>query len=141
MRSVLCLLLLIAAAPARADIFDDLAGSYGTAFREDLSCARAPHRVSFSADRRRAHFELSSEISDYQGQPRRRADYTVLGLGAEGIEMVLDGETRLTAEGRPVIWVLRKAAGIDGYCWGRTDWPRGKCQHLNLRCKDDLPLG
>jgi hypothetical protein len=141
MRSLLCLLLLIAPAPARADIFDDLSGSYGTAFREDLSCARAPHRVSFSSDRRRAHFVLSSEISDYQGQPRRRADYTVLGLDAEGIEMVLDGETRLTAEGRPVIWVLRKAAGIDGYCWGRTDWPPGRCQHLNLRCKDDLPLG
>ncbi len=141
-RCVLPLALTLAAAlPARADLFEDLAGSYGAAFRKDLSCAVAPHRLSFSADRRRAHFQLSAPTRDYQGALRSQADYTVLGWDETGIRMQLDGETRLTEGGVPVVWILRKAAGLDGYCWGRTDWPQGRCQHLMLRCAEDLPLG
>jgi hypothetical protein len=139
-----CALLLCVAgssASGEEDIFSRLTGTFGAAFRDDISCAVSPHDVTFAPDRSRAHFILSMPRLDYLGEVRTEAHYTVLAHDETGITMVLDGEQRLTDAGAPVVWIMRPAAGLDGYCWGRTDWPRGRCEHLMLRCAADMPLG
>jgi hypothetical protein len=143
MRHLLPLLLICAAVPAlgqtapAADVFDRLTGAFGTPFGGVDTCRDNPHSVRFSADRTRVAFRWGGDIRDYRGEWRAAADYSVLGHDDTGITMALDGETRLTDAGNPVVWILRPVKGLDGYCWGRTDWPLLRCIAVNVRCAED----
>lgn len=135
---LLCLALMLAAAPARADIFDDLSGRFGSTFSPN-TCARNPHRVAFDASRSRAHFVWDQPITDFRGEERLEGSYEVLGHDDSSVTMRIEGETRLTDDGAPVIWIMRRVAALDGYCWGRTDWPAGRCENVTIRCPEVAP--
>lgn len=137
-RLTLCLCLLPGPALAE-DIFVRMTGTYGALHSTALSCRENPHHLTFSADRRRALFRMEREVTDYEGKHRREAAYSVLGHDDSSITMALDGESRRTAAGAPVIWILRIVPTIDGYCWGRTDWPPLQCNHTQIRCEDPPP--
>lgn len=135
------LILLLSAAPALAeeDPFFRLSGTFGRPFTADSDCQTNPHTVRFLQGNHRARFEWPNLVEDYEGKPRVFAEYSVQGLDGNGIIMALDGESRLTEAGEPVVWIMRPVARPDGYCWGRTDWPAARCIAVTLRCKGDAP--
>ncbi len=53
--------------------------------------------------------------------------------------MRLDGEERLTPDGKTVIWVLKPLPN-DMFCWGRTDWPSTGCLIIHVRCPELPPI-
>ena len=135
---LLCLALVLAAVPSRADIFDDLSGRFGATSNPN-TCARNPHRVRFDAARSRAFFVWDHPITDFRGEERLEGSYEVLGHDADTITMRIEGGTRLTEDGAPAVWIMRRVAALDGYCWGRTDWPAGRCVNVTIRCPEAAP--
>ncbi len=133
----LCLACL--AGTARADIFDDLSGTFGSLTQSETTCRLNPHRTTFSADRATVRLAWAAPFTDYRGEARTEGRYTILGHDAVSITMRAEGETRLTEAGDPVVWIMRRTAGIDGYCWGRTDWPEARCIGVHVRCPEVAP--
>ncbi len=130
-----------ACSPAAAqDIFDQLTGTYGAPGVEGMQCSDNPHRVRFSADHTVSVFRWSNEITDYAGQPRLEGRYVVHESDETSITMEIVGEQRRSRDGQPVVWIMRRVTDPDGYCWGRTDWPRDRCENLHVRCASDLPV-
>lgn len=129
--------------PAKAGtIFDYFEGGFwGTsAYKADLRCAVNPIQIRFSPNKQRAMFSLFSPIEDHNGQTIKTANYDIITHNETEITMALEGETRLTLFGNPVVWVLRKR-DFDKYCWGRTDWYADKCFHFHTRCPQSMLLG
>lgn len=126
--------LLVAAPAAAEDIFDRFPGDYGMPSLGTPLCQDNAHRITFSADRSRAIFDWRRPFENYRGEAMQTGGYTVLGHDETSITLALDDESRLTAEGAPVVWILRHIETPEGYCWGRTDWPAGRCIALHLRC-------
>lgn len=141
MHRLLVILSMLGAGPAWAqtDLFQKLSGTYGMPFSPTLGCKINPHRVSFFDDNHRARFAWQSEIVGYDLKSALSGEYTVIGTNALGIVLELDSESRLTAAVKPVVWVLRPVVGLDGYCWGRTDWPDARCIATHIRCEDTPP--
>lgn len=136
----LAALVFCAALPARADVFDDAAGVWGLPGDAELSCQLNPHAVSFSEDRTRSTFRWEHLMTNYLDEPDQEGTYTVLDHGADFIVMALDGEQRQTAEGAPVVWIMRLREGGARYCWGRTDWPEEDCVDRYARCPAPTPI-
>jgi hypothetical protein len=129
------------ARPAAADVFAEAAGTWGLPEDSALTCAANPHEISFNADRSRAAFRWRGPMINYQGQIDQEGLYSVLGHGADFIVLALDGETRRTHDGKPVIWVFRLRDHGLRYCWGRTDWPPGDCIDAYSRCPAPPAIG
>lgn len=137
----LILLLFLLPAPLQAQtVFDRAAGTWGLTDYAPLSCATNPHEVSFSADHGRALFRWDSPIVNYEGDWDLEGAYDVLGSGPDYIVLALDGESRRTREGEPVVWIMRLIDGDSRYCWGRTDWPTEDCIDRYARCPAPPPL-
>ncbi len=138
--SLLACVVALAPLGALADIFDEIESHrFGSLASPDSTCARAPHRIRFSPDRSRATFHWAADITSYLGEQNREAGYTVLGYDDTAITMQLDGEQRRTASGEAVVWILRPITRPEGYCWGRTDWPTGRCVGAHIRCETLAP--
>ena len=138
-RALLALLIFANPALAEGDVFQSLSGTYGPLFSPTLSCKLNPHRISFYDNNQRARFDWQAEIVGYNEKRLKTAEYTVVGTSALGIILALDGESRLTDAGEPVVWILRPVQGLAGYCWGRTDWPELRCIATHIRCEDAAP--
>lgn len=134
-----CIVLALAAAPASADIFDDLSGNFGATSGPN-TCAANPHHVTFIDGRSRAHFVWDRPIIDFRNEERLEGTYEVLGHDAASVTMRIEGETRLTDAGEPVVWIMRRVDALHGYCWGRTDWPAGRCENVSIRCPAEAPI-
>ena len=133
------LLLPLVALPAHADIFDDLSGQFGKLGGPN-TCAQNPHVVTFSEDRSQAHFAWQSPIVDFRGVTRLGGSYVILSHDNQSITMRIPEETRLTEDGETVVWIMRRVAEPEGYCWGRTDWPITRCELMTVRCMPDTPI-
>ncbi len=64
--------------------------------------------------------------------------YRVHKYGPNSITMEIDGETRMTNEGIPVVWELR-FAGPDALCWRATHWSFFDCSAFLVRCPEVSP--
>jgi hypothetical protein len=137
MKLAACLLLL--ATPAAADVFDIATGRWGLADVPELSCAENPHDVSFSADRSRARFRWTGPMLNYEGDWDEEGTYTVLARGADHLVLALDGESRRSRSGAPVVWIMRLLDDGARYCWGRTDWDAADCVDRYIRCPAPEP--
>ncbi len=129
----LALVLLASAGPAAADVFDRLSGTFGRPLMAD-DCRHNPHVFRFSTDRTRAFVDWNLPIRTYRGLWETSAEYEIVGHDETGVTMRFADETRLTADGRPVVWIMRPVAMPEGYCWGRTDWPAERCDFHAVRC-------
>lgn len=130
----LLLILALLAFPARADVFDLASGLWGLPGDAELTCALNPHRVTFSPDRARASFRWDGPMINYEGEVDQEGTYSVLDHGEDYLVLALDGESRLTQDGVPVVWIMRLRPDGSGYCWGRTDWAEEVCVDLYRRC-------
>lgn len=130
-------LLLCAAGPAAAQsVFDRAAGLYGDATDPALSCAANPHELSFIDSPPHAFFTWAEPAPDAQGRMRRVDRYDLEGVTDTTLLLELEGSPERTADGRRPVWILRLT--VDGYCWGRQDWPLIRCERPQLRC--DQPV-
>jgi hypothetical protein len=139
-RALLALLLTLPCGPAGADVFDDAAGIWGLTDYQPLSCEENPHQVSFSPDHSRAFFVWQGPMINYEGEWDTEGDYDVIEAGADYLVLALDGESRRTHDGKPVVWVMRLLDGGTRYCWGRTDWPKSECIDRYARCPAPAPV-
>ena len=70
---------------------------------------------------------------DDDGKEHQVTEYDILEHEDDRIRGLIRGETRLTDDGKPVIWDL-VLMSADGYRWRRTDWPPLGRTNLIKRC-------
>jgi hypothetical protein len=103
------------------DVFAAAAGTWDWDGAERF-CEKNPHTISFSADRGLMTLVSREPWTDSSGTVHQRAEYDVLGHTAGRIRGRIRGETRMTADGQPVVWDL-VLVDANTYRWHRTDWP------------------
>ena len=99
----------------------------------DGYCRKDPHTITFSPDRSLMTFVSREPWTDSSGAVHRTAEYDVQEHTAGRIRGRIRGETRMTAQGEPVVWDL-VLVDADTYRWHRTDWPFGASTKPIHRC-------
>lgn len=127
------------AAAAEDAAFAQFGGNWGAGYSADLSCAVNPHRITFTADHQAATFTWDRPITAYDGTVASTFHYSVISSTPDRITMAIDNESRLTADGIPVVWILRLVMAGRAYCWGRTDWAPEQCVATHFRCPGETP--
>ncbi len=120
--------------PAGRDIFGLVQGTWAWT-TADSNCATDPHRITFTPDHRGMIITAAHPYRRPDGQLDSVAYYDILAYSRGWIRGAIRGETRLTADGRPVVWdlVLRSP---DRYAWHRTDWFRDAYTREIRRCAE-----
>lgn len=113
------------------DIFRSLAGKWAWNHIPD-QCSEDPHYISFSADRKTANFRVDRPfmrddrlVTEYSYEIRQHDGNT--------LTMSMHDETRRTATGVPVVWVLI-LKDPKTYTWHRTDWESARVTPDVIRC-------
>ncbi len=138
-RLVLALLPLLAPAAAPALTAEEMEGSYESVAGTDNTCAANPARLSVTRNPDHVSFDWPQPFAVFDGSVRSRVDYDLIEERPDALVLRLEGETRRTATGEVVIWLMRPDAARQGFCWGRTDWPVIRCEHAYRRCPDMAP--
>ncbi|WP_416899073.1 MAG: hypothetical protein ACMVY4_04930 [Minwuia sp.] len=89
--------------------------------------------ISFSENRSEAVFDWNRPLKSAIGKTVEQSRYIVLSREPQVLTMLLEGETRKTAEGEAVLWQLR-VLDAGTFCWRRTDWKPGACTVVRTRC-------
>jgi hypothetical protein len=113
---------------AGADVSTTVAGTWDWAGRPG-TCTDNPHTISFSADRSTMILRFAKPMSDGHIEAR----YDVHRMNRSGVRGAIEGETRRTPSGQPVVWDL-VLMSPDSYRWHRTDWSDGGYTGLVIRC-------
>jgi hypothetical protein len=117
--------------PADHSVFAVLPGPWGWEESEELGCGNNSHTLSFTENRRVMLLKYK-EASTKQGVPVKAVRYHVL-QSEPNLRMAIEGETRMTPAGEPVVWDLVMISA-DRFCWHRTDWEPGVCTTAVVRC-------
>jgi hypothetical protein len=101
------------------------------------ACTTDWHEIRFSADHRVMRITSSRPYKRADGRLDSVTVYDIKSHWENGVRGAIRGETRLTKDGRPVVWdlVLRSS---DTYVWHRTDWGPGRYTSEVERCPDLL---
>ena len=118
--------------PADMDVYRVVEGTWAWT-TSDSACTRDWHRIGFSPDRTVMTITSSQPYRGADGKSDSIAVYDILAHSRGWIRGAIRGETRLTEDGRPVVWdlVLRSR---NRYAWHRTDWARGGYTREIRRC-------
>jgi len=134
-RTILAFGLLCAATPVFSQtIYERLDGRlFGTVQYKEMSCDTNPTTISFSDDLLSATFTSMHPIEDDLGVLRQEWSYSVKSSSRTYVTLLLNGETRLDEDGRPLNWkfYLRENATM---CWQRADRPNGPCRPVFETC-------
>jgi hypothetical protein len=120
--------------PAGGDIFAVVQGRWAWTTKVG-GCTNDWHRISFAPDHTVMTIASSKPYKTADGTFDSVAVYDVLAHTQSWIRGAIRGETRLTPDGRPVVWdlVLRSP---DRYAWHRTDWALGGYTMEIKRCPE-----
>jgi hypothetical protein len=120
--------------PAGTDIFTVVQGRWAWTTTAS-GCSNDWHRISFTPDHNVMTIASSKPYKTARGTFDSVAVYDVQAHTQSWIRGAIRGETRLTADRRPVVWdlVLRSP---DRYAWHRTDWTLGGYTVEIERCPD-----
>jgi hypothetical protein len=118
-----------------ADVFRRATGKWAAVEEGPADCSAVTEIISFSRDLSTATNHSPGSILTISGRPSDTVTYTVLSVRANVITMYLNGETRTTDGGDPVVWSL-VLTGDDSFFWRRTDWPKGSATVPRVRCAD-----
>ncbi len=108
-----------------------LPGDWGWEESEELGCGQNSQTLTFTKDRK-VMLLKHKEASATQGIPAEAVRYRVL-QAEPTLRMAIEGETRRTPAGEPVVWDLIMITA-DRYCWHRTDWALDACTSAVVRC-------
>ncbi len=118
--------------PAGQDVFIPVQGTWAWT-TADTNCATNPHTIAFTPDHKGMIITAARPYRRADGRLDSVAFYDVQAYSRSWIRGAIRGETRLTEDGRPVVWdlVLRSH---DRYAWHRTDWAPGSYTREIRRC-------
>ena len=134
---MVALVAVVAAGRGAADddpLFAALAGTWGLPGVGE--CGENPVTLRFSEDRRSLFHSYRIPIETSEG-PVQYSRYEIVGVAGPAMRLRLDGETRSTESGTPVVWDL-VLHGPDSFCWHRADWVPGACTPPRFRCESAL---
>lgn len=100
-------------------------------------CGDSAHVITFSADRRTMTIAMPPHPPRDTGWS---ATYDLVSLEPSRLRGAIRGETRLTKDGKPVVWDL-VMTGPNEYRWHRTDWPAYNYTIGVRRCGSDSTGG
>ena len=96
-----------------------IVGTWGSTGR--FACDQTPHTISVADGGERLLFNTPKAVEMDDGSVRSVLTYKVLRAERDKLWLFVEGETRKTAAGDPVVWVLIML-DRDTYAWRRTDW-------------------
>jgi hypothetical protein len=106
--------------PQGRSIFSVVAGTWDWESAEDF-CTGNPHTISFSGDSGVMIITPEEPWEGAAGELDSLAVYDLQEASSSYIRGQLRGETRLTKDGRPVVWDLVLTSN-DTYRWRQTEW-------------------
>lgn len=115
-----------------ADLSARLIGSWGEASSSDV-CERNPETITFTPDGQYMLVERKVLGCATEADCRKSFRYRILGHTDSYIRVAMENETRLDANGNPVVWHI-VPLDHNTFCWGRDDWPEGGCTPNRKRC-------
>lgn len=118
--------------PEGTDIFDVVEGTWAWT-TADSNCATDPHTITFTSDHSGMLIKSAHPYRWPDGRLDSVAYYDIQAHTRSWIRGAIRGETRLTADGRPVVWDL-VLKSPDRYAWHRTDWVAGGYTREIRRC-------
>ena len=121
---------------AKADVFARLSGLFGDPAFPAEACTANPVFSTFSADHSRVTFNWARPVPSYTGDMITAFGGNVMAWDDTSVTLQRDAESRWTAAGDKVQWIMRATTQPDGYCWYRTDWVDQDCYTL-VRCPSD----
>ena len=145
MFSAILLLLLLAGSGdprpiQKPTIFEQLAGTWGWEGARGSSCRDNPHTISFSDDSRtmiltdRHPIERAAGMKPGTNPLETRYEVREQKRNSLRVFIVDPPETRLTADGRLVVWDI-VLVDKNRYRWHRTDWSPGAYTRDIVRCR------
>lgn len=125
--------------PATArDTIAVIAGTWDWADRPGR-CQDNPQTIAVSADEKRLTLTYRKPVNSFDGTPRKSATYRVFEVHPGWLRTQMEGETRKTPKGDPVVWDIIFVPSADKFCWHRTDWSGGACTKYLERCPGLAP--
>lgn len=118
--------------PADDDIFSVVQGTWAWT-TADSNCATDPHTIAFTPDHKGMIITAAHSYRRPDGRLDSIAFYDIQSHTRSSIRGAIRGETRMTDDGRPVIWDL-VLKSPDRYAWHRTDWMPGGYTREIRRC-------
>jgi hypothetical protein len=116
---------------AEQSVFAVLTGTWGWEQFPEVGCGQNSHTMTFTKDRK-VMLLKHKEASAAYGIPAETVRYRVL-QSEPNLRMAIEGETRTTAEGKPVEWEVVMLTP-DRFCWQRADLEAGSCSSPIVRC-------
>ncbi|MCZ4336618.1 hypothetical protein [Shewanella colwelliana] len=107
-----------------------LAGSWND--RQSNVCSANYHTISITGDRLLLEYAQQGYVAEDDG--RTLVSYTILSEQDSSLRVQLDNESRLDADGQPVIWKMN-LLNDSQYCWGRDDWLAEQCIPIRQKCE------
>jgi len=102
-------------------------------------CDTVFHRILFSAGDAVMYVVHTPATPDSSGQIHDTTTYDIQESTRSHIRGRIRGETRLTDDGKPVMWDL-VLTGEHSYAWHRTDWPATGLTKGISRCPDSVAV-
>lgn len=99
-----------------------------------MTCAE-PYTVTVSADRKSIKFQYAKPQRSADGTEHSSFTYNVLEVGSYFIRAQVEGESRKTTTGKPVVWDFMFLSA-DKFVWHRTDWAGLSSTTPVTRCED-----
>ena len=109
-----------------------LRGTWGAVVDGKLDC-KDSQTISFAADRTTAIFSSPYGFTNSKGSEVDTITYKILSIRDNAITMFLNGESRTTAGGDPIVWTLILFQP-NAFVWRQTDWPVGHATTARMRC-------
>lgn len=116
-----------------ADLLARVSGTWAMLSEGVVDCSKDAETISFSKDQTVASFRSTTNYAVGNGKEADTITYKVLKVDGNTITMFLNGETRTTAGGDPIVWTLVLLRD-NMYVWRQTDWPAGESTRPFVRC-------
>jgi len=116
-----------------ASIFTRVAGTWAYLDKSGKVDCKSNETISFSRDLSVATFKSTEPYIMGDGSKSDTVTYKVLHAQGNVITMFINGETRTTEGGDPVVWSL-VLLDAQTFVWRRTDWPAGDSTNPRIRC-------
>jgi hypothetical protein len=100
----------------------------------DMTCAE-PYTVTVTTDRKSIKFQYAKPQKWSDGTEHDFFVYKVLEIGKYYIRTQIEGEKRITSDGKPVTWDFMFLSPNE-FVWHRTDWEGLNSTSTVKRCDD-----